>query len=638
MNLSCPYCGTSSFVPDSLALGVARELRCQQCRTELALAYQTGADVPTRVELFDGRYEKLGPPTDSGQGVVYPAYDRTRRTVVAIRELTDLAALPRFERELELAKVLTHENIVVIYDHGQHRDIRYLTMEYLEGASLDRLLRSAEIRYERALDLLIMACQGLEYVHVRGVVHGALEPASMFVTSDDVLKLMNFGSATSVSDEPRAPDASAVGARGYTAPEQASSPSPVTPRADVWSLGALAYRLFTGVLPYPDFDEREAAREGRLPAAPSALNPRVPAELDAVILRALAGRPEDRPADAGELCERLMALRRKHAAQPAATAPITSVRPIFARAPESALRRAPGSGLRPARKLMLAGLAASALLGAGALLLRGREAEHATRGAPLVPGAVVPTREPASAPRVAAVAANAPHVQQAPLSARPAPQTEPAALDSPSSVPAASGPRTRLSAPRCPGGVVPVPARELQLAQPRPRAWTFAERVLPALPLDGFCIDPRPVSVAAYARCVEEGSCAPHAAQCSPSSQPDAPMKCVSWQAAQQYCAARGGELPSVAQWEAYAQTAGARTASAEWAKDAFPPTVFAARCAEQNPARCDGHLWRKAGRVPIVDPDGKGELAFSWNRGAATSASGYDYVSFRCVVPAPAR
>jgi formylglycine-generating enzyme required for sulfatase activity len=183
-----------------------------------------------------------------------------------------------------------------------------------------------------------------------------------------------------------------------------------------------------------------------------------------------------------------------------------------------------------------------------------------------------------------------------------------------------------------------VSARELQLAQPRPRAWTFAERTLPALPLDGFCMDSRSVSVAAYAKCVEEGRCPPHDSSCTASSDPSAAMKCVSWAAAQQYCATRGAVLPSVAQWEAYGQAASARTGTSEWALDAFPPAVFAARCNEENPARCDGHLWRKAGRLPTVGPDGKGRLAFSWNRGAATSASGYDYVSFRCVVLRPSR
>lgn len=597
MKLNCPYCGTGSFVPDAAARGAARELRCQQCRTELVLALQAVEGAPTRVELFDGRYEKLGPPTDSGQGRVYAAYDRTLRTFVAVKELTSSTPLSRFEREIELAKVLTHENIIAIYDHGESRDTRYLTMEYLEGASLDRLLQSDDISYERALDLMIMACQGLEYVHVRGVVHRALEPAKLFVTSDGVLKLMDFGSAVYETDEHSTLDAS--------------------PRADVWALGAVAYRLFTGVLPYPDSEEREAAREGRLPAPPSALNPRLPAELDAVILRALAGRPEDRPADAGELCEQLMALRRKYPPQAVAGAPITSVRP-----------GAPAPARRSPRALVLAAVAATAVLGGGALLLREGEAAHSTDAAPSVHSdAVAP-----STTRAAAAVASAPVQPALPQ------QAEPVTLPEDASGPAATGPRTLLSAPRCPAGAEPVTARELQLTQPRPRAWTFAERALPALPLDGFCMDARSVSVAAYTKCVDEGRCEAHEAHCTPSSDPSAAMKCVSWAAAQQYCATRGASLPSVAQWEAYAQAASARTSTSEWALDAFPPAVFAARCNEENPARCDGHLWRKAGRLPTVGPDGRGRLAFSWNRGAATSASGYDYVSFRCVPPAPAR
>jgi hypothetical protein len=583
MRLSCPYCGTTSFAPDSIALGAARELRCQQCRTEIALAYQTEPGTPTRVELFDGRYEKLGPPIVSGQGLVYPAYDRSLQTIVAIRELVNPALLPRFEREIELAKVLTHENILAIYDQGQSRDVRYLTTEYLEGDSLERLLQSEEVSYQRALDLMVMACQGMEYAHVRGVVHRALKPANMFVTTEGVLKLMDFGSAVSESDPTRA------------APELASEPSAITPRADVWSLGALAYQLFTGALPYPDL---EAVQEA-LPAAPSTLNPRVPAELDALLLRALAVHPEDRPADAGELCETLMALRRRHVPQPVATAPITSVRPA------APTQRSP-------RTLLFAGVAAAALLGTGALLLRGGETAASS----------LPRPEP-----VRAAAVRAPEARQAPAASHTQPSDAPALA-------ASSSPSTRLSAPRCPGGVEPVSGGELKLAQPRPRAWTFATQALPALPLDAFCIDSRPVSVAAYARCVEAGRCAPHEAACTPSSEPSAPMHCVSWEAAQRYCAARGGELPSVAQWEAYGQTPGARTSSSEWAKDAFPPAVFGARCGEENPARCDGHLWRKAGLVPLVSPDGRGRLAFSWNRGAATSVSGYDYVSFRCVVP----
>ncbi|MEY4511227.1 MAG: hypothetical protein RLZZ450_3349 [Pseudomonadota bacterium] len=636
MKLSCPYCGAGSFVPDAAALGAARQLRCQQCRTEIVLTQQAVESAPTRVELFDGRYEKLGAPTESGLGFVYPAYDRTLRTFVAVKELTSATPLPRFEREIELAKVLTHENIVAIYDHGESRDIRYLTLEYLEGASLDRLLEAGDIAYERAFDLMVMACQGLEYVHVRGMVHRALEPAKLFVTSEGVLKLMDFGSAVSETDEHPALDASARVTRGYTAPEQ-EDPAASTPRADVWSLGAVAYRLFTGVLPNPAFDQREAADEHRRPVPPSALNPRVPAELDAVILRALAGRPEDRPADAGELCEQLMALRRRYLPQAVAAAPITSVRPGA-----TALEQ------RSPRGLMLAAVAAAAVLGGSALLMRRGEAGHATDAAPSLNSDAVASRAPASlrsrageddaastTPAAAAVG-SAPRVQQAP----PSQQAEPGTLPTTTSGPAAgeSGPRTLLSAPRCPAGAEPVPARELQLAQPRPRAWTFGERTLSALPLDGFCIDSRSVSVAAYTKCVEEGRCAPHESSCTPSSDPSAAMKCVSWAAAQQYCATRGAVLPSVAQWEAYGQAASARTGTSEWALDAFPPAVFAARCNEENPARCDGHLWRKAGRLPTVGPDGKGRLAFSWNRGAATSASGYDYVSFRCVVLRPSR
>ncbi|MDB4973796.1 MAG: serine/threonine protein kinase [Myxococcaceae bacterium] len=649
MKLKCPYCGTGTFVPEPAAWGASRELRCQQCRTEIALAQVDAAEsssarerrggapgsssarggASTRVELFDGRYEKLGPAAESGQGFVYPAYDRTLRTFVAVKELTSETPVARFEREIEFAKVLTHENIIVIYDHGQSRDIRYLTMEFLEGASLDRLLEAEDISYERSLDLMIMACHGLEHVHVRGVVHRALEPAKLFVTSEGVLKVMDFGSAVTETEAPPAFDASAIVTRGYTAPEQA-----VTPRTDVWSLGAIAYRLFAGVLPYPDLDPRETTRDGPLPAPPSARNTRVPPELDALILRALASRPEDRPADAGELCEQLMALRRKYSSQAAAVAPISSIRP----GPTTPGQRSP-------RALLLAGVAAAAVLGGGALFLHENEPRHATDAAPAAPRDALAARAESTAPRArvggeepiapppraAAAVASGPSVRQAP----PPRQAEPAA---PPSASHESGPGTLLSAPRCPSGTEPVPARELQLTQPRPRAWSFAEHTLPARSLDGFCMDSRSVSVAAYTKCVEEGRCTPHEVSCTPSNDPSAAMKCVSWAAAQQYCASRGATLPSVAQWEAYAQSEQARVSTSEWSLDAFPPAVFAARCNEDNPARCDGHLWRKAGRLPTVAPDGRGRLAFSWNRGAATSDTGYDYVSFRCALPAPVR
>lgn len=588
MKLSCPYCGTGSFVPDAALQGVARELRCQQCRTEIALPRQEVEGTPTRVELFDGRYEKLGPPVASTQG--FPAYDRSLRTFVTVRERSGAS----FAREVELAKVLTHENILTIYDHGASRGVPYLTMEFLEGASLDALLQSEAIAYERALDLMIMAGQGLEYVHLRGLAHGALEPAKLFVTSDGVLKLTDFGSA--VSDEP------------------------ASRRADVGALGAIAYRLFTGASP--------ATSDQARPTAPSTLNPRVPPELDAVLLRALAPRPEDRPEDAGELCEQLMALRRKYASQAVATAPISTIRPA-ATAPAA----------RSSRALWLAGAAAVAVIGGGALFMRGEDARHSVDVAPAVRSEVVATRptpadsrasETLAAPSPSAAAVAAPAVRQAePMAASAVTQAR---------AEVQSGPRTLLSPARCPAGAEPVPARELQLTQPRPRAWSFAERTLPALPLDGFCMDARSVSVAAYTKCVEEGRCTPHEESCTPSSDPNAAMKCVSWAAAQQYCAARGATLPSVAQWEAYAKSPSARTNTSEWSADTFPPAVFAARCNEENPARCDGHLWRKAGRLPTMGPDGKSQLAFSWNRGAATSDTGYEYVSFRCATPAPAR
>lgn len=251
-----------------------------------------------------------------GMGSVYEAYQQSTGRRVAVKFM--LAPLEssetsrrRFEREVELVARLEHPNIVSIIDSGIHAGQYFFVMEFVEGQTLDAAMPRGECSTRAALAILCEIATTVDYAHQRGVLHRDLKPSNIVIGKDGKPHLLDFGLAKALDDfDPQRMDASLsrpgdlVGTLGYMSPEQSRGlTSAVSVRSDVYSLGAITYELLTGELPVRVDGELVDILSGIRdlePARPSSIRTNCDADVDAILLKALAKQPEQRYATAGE--------------------------------------------------------------------------------------------------------------------------------------------------------------------------------------------------------------------------------------------------------------------------------------------------------------------------------------------------
>ena len=274
----------------------------------------------TRRESFQAKQilqyrlqEKIG---SGGMGDVYLAEHvllKRKCAIKLIREthVNDAATLKLFEREVIATARLTHWNTIEIYDYG-HTDegTFYYVMELLDGASLQSLVEECgPMPAARVAFLLAQACDALHEAHTVGLIHRDIKPANIFVACRggvrDVVKLLDFG-LVKISSTDQAEGGKATGFSGtpmFMAPEQARHYNEVDGRSDLYALGAVAFYLLTGRPPFLENDMAQmlAAHAFKTPAAPSEVCAGIPAEVDAIVLKCLEKKPQNRFASATEL-------------------------------------------------------------------------------------------------------------------------------------------------------------------------------------------------------------------------------------------------------------------------------------------------------------------------------------------------
>jgi len=242
--------------------------------------------------------------------VVYRAYDLEVKREVALKTLRDVpsrAALEMFQRECQILASLSHPNIVQIFDVGEFDESGerkpFFVMPLLPGAPLDKLIYSPgpKMPVERAVDIVIQACRGLQAAHERGLVHRDLKPSNIFVMKDDSVEIIDFGVAHMVDSR------LTRGQKGtlmYMAPEQVEM-KPLTSQCDLFSLGVLAYETLTQHHPFARTGEAEIAKAilEEVPPPASEYNPAVRQILSQVIQKAMAKLPRHRYSSAREFAE-----------------------------------------------------------------------------------------------------------------------------------------------------------------------------------------------------------------------------------------------------------------------------------------------------------------------------------------------
>ncbi|MGH9649057.1 MAG: protein kinase domain-containing protein, partial [Terriglobales bacterium] len=250
-------------------------------------------------EYGQGRYQILGELGRGAMGTVYKAYDRSIGRVVAMKtipveaEASQRAALvERLKQEARAAGTLDHPNIVTVYDVGEEAGIFYLTMQYLEGWTLETFCAKRELMpMEKVLDIGQQICAGVGFAHARAIIHRDLKPSNLMLTSQGLLKVMDFGIAK-LGNTAMTTSGMILGTPRYLSPEQASG-GRVDQRADIFAIGAILYELLTGEKAFTGETATAVVYQvmNVNPVPPKAIEPSVPPALDAILQRALAKYP-----------------------------------------------------------------------------------------------------------------------------------------------------------------------------------------------------------------------------------------------------------------------------------------------------------------------------------------------------------
>jgi len=259
------------------------------------------------IEFIDG----------GGMGVVWRARQLSTDREVALKVMSrrllrsSACARIRFEREVTIAARLEHPNIARIYESGVHENRYFYAMEMVDGQPLDQYIRREKLAERAVLRLISNVCQAVQYAHQHGIIHRDLKPSNILVTSDGQPRVLDFGLARdllSQEDDRRISlPGDPIGTPAFMSPEQAVGDiDAVDTRSDVYSLGVILYNLLTNEWPYRvdgsyyDICKRIQERE---PARPSLRESAFDRDLEAILLKTLAKRPQERYRSAGDLAD-----------------------------------------------------------------------------------------------------------------------------------------------------------------------------------------------------------------------------------------------------------------------------------------------------------------------------------------------
>jgi serine/threonine-protein kinase len=279
--------------------GAENESGAESCFTCGASLVRSPATI-SRGSLIASRYEILGCLGEGGMGVVFKAHDRVLDETVAMKTLrADAAESPeirrRFVSEIKLARKVRHDNVCGIHEYGDEQGLRYITMEFVEGVNLRKVMRArGHLPQSEAFQIALQVARGLQAIHEAGIIHRDLKSTNIMLDAQGVVRVMDFGLAKQSGVDTTLLGA-VMGTPEYMSPEQARGQR-VDFRCDLYALGVLIYEVFTGVVPFRG-DTPVAVIAQHLNDPPPLEGPAaaaIPGPLVPVLRKALAKDPVDR--------------------------------------------------------------------------------------------------------------------------------------------------------------------------------------------------------------------------------------------------------------------------------------------------------------------------------------------------------
>jgi serine/threonine protein kinase/tetratricopeptide (TPR) repeat protein len=339
--MECPKChsGNPETVKFCGECGTQLPPSIKEVHPEATETLQTPIHELTTGSTFAGRYQIIEELGKGGMGRVYRVLDKKLDEEVVLKLIKseiglDKTTVERFSNELKLSRKIVHKNVARMFDLNEEKGTHYITMEYVRGEDLRRLIRKmGMLSPGQAMPIARQVCEGLAEAHHLGVVHRDLKPSNIMIDEEGNARIMDFGIARSLRDKGMTGAGVMIGTPEYMSPEQVEGKE-ADQRSDIYSLGIILYEMATGKVPF----EGDAAlsiavkHKTEIPKDPRELNPQIPEELSRLILRCMEKEKGRRYQRVDEILSALVAME--------SGAPASDV--IAAKVPDT--EKTPGAG------------------------------------------------------------------------------------------------------------------------------------------------------------------------------------------------------------------------------------------------------------------------------------------------------